>query len=237
MILIGIDFETTGLDETKDEIIEAAEIWWDTESNRMIRALSTIIHPYKAYQITQHIYGLTGIEKSLVELEGIPVKQYFSETRWTDADYVVAHNASFEKKFIRKYNMELASRLKWIDTRTDLPKHAYGQSASLNYLASDHKLLNPFPHQALSDVLIMMQILSLYDIEDVIERAESPSVWIEALVSFDEKDLAKERGFHWKPHPYKTWARQIKEVDLEEEEKDFVFRIKNHGEFAPWDQA
>ncbi|KKL74723.1 hypothetical protein LCGC14_2061990, partial [marine sediment metagenome] len=68
----------------------------------------------------------------------------------------------------------------------------------------------------------MIQIASMYDFDEILKYANSPNIWIRATVSFDDKQLAKDRYFKWDP-TNKFWVKQVKElnIDYEEEKADF----------------
>jgi DNA polymerase-3 subunit epsilon len=110
----------------------------------------------------------------------------------------------------------------WIDTRLDTPEPMKG---TLVCLAAQKGFLNPFPHQALSDVLTMLRILDGYDFNAVIERARIPNVTIRMDVPFESKDHAKELGYYWRPET-KQWLKAIKLCDLEKEQTDSRFSVK-----------
>ncbi|MCB0348730.1 MAG: hypothetical protein KDD37_07835, partial [Bdellovibrionales bacterium] len=142
------------------------------------------------------------------------------------ASYVVAHNGNeFDKKFMEEtWNLAPETRfdLDWIDTLTDLSYPASITSRKLNHLAADHGFLNPFAHRAIFDVLTMLEILSKYEIKDVVAMAASPTCRIYAKVTFEQKDLAKKEGFRWDAQA-KVWFKDIKEVHLQD--KKFPFEI------------
>jgi hypothetical protein len=67
------------------------------------------------------------------------------------------------------------------------------------------------------------------DIHAVIARAMSPWVVARALVSFEEKDLAKARRYMWEnigteKYP-KQWGKKIKQMDFASEVLEAPFKI------------
>jgi DNA polymerase-3 subunit epsilon len=220
MKILGIDFETTGLDAQKDRITEAGLVLWDSDSKQPVRMTGCLVQTGAA--ISSEIAQLTGITEDLVKNFGLPVNAVIKgiHSLASGADFMCAHNAEFDRGF---YEAECARQkmswpmVPWIDTRTDLPPAAYqlGKSASLKYLACDHGFTYP-AHRAVNDVLAMFEILSRYDINETIKRAQTPNVQVRAVVSFDDKHLAKERGYYWKPE-LKLWIKPLKadEVDAE----------------------
>jgi len=221
MKILGVDFESTGLDVQKDRITEAGLVLYDTTARQPVRISGFLVKPMGAV-IPSEVEQLTGITNALVAEFGVmPTAMLAAIAQMeSQADYLCAHNAEFDRGL---YEAECArqkrepSKKPWIDTRTDLPPAAYllGKSASLKYLACDHGFVYP-AHRAVNDVLAMFEILSRYDINETVKRAQTPNVNVRAVVSFDDKHLAKERGYYWKPE-LKLWIKPLKadEVDAE----------------------
>lgn len=227
MKILGIDFETTGLDPQKDRITEVGLVLYDTSSKQPVRISGFLVKPQGAI-ISAELEKLTGITNSLVEAYGVtPGQALAAVTALTgQADMLCAHNAEFDRGF---YEAECARQGQkpfakgWIDSRTDLPVEAYqlGKSASLKYLACDHGFTYP-AHRAVNDVLAMLEIFSRYDLDTITTRATTPNVKVRAVVSFDDRALAKERSYYWDGEK-KIWWRALKanEVDAEKEAAPF----------------
>lgn len=228
MLILGLDAETTGLDLVNDRITELGLVMWDSESKQPVRIGGFLINTPK--EITEEITKLTGITRAMLDKYGVNEKQAFETTisSLNGADYIIAHNgADFDKVLLENWASRENTALPvktWIDSKSDLPAEAYGRSASLKYMACDHGFLYD-AHRAVSDVLAMLKILSLYDVDKVVERAKQPTVYIQALVTFDNNKLAKERGYHWKPET-KQWIKPIKQNELEQEQKEAGFKLK-----------
>lgn len=70
---IGLDFETTGLDPTKDEPIQIGLIEID-ESGKIIQEYQSLIKPEKQIDELKHIVGfITGL--SISDLETAPSRE------------------------------------------------------------------------------------------------------------------------------------------------------------------
>ena len=227
MVLLGIDFETSGLDAEKDRITEAGVTLYDSESKQPLRITGFLVKPDPVI-IPSEVEKLTGITNALTTEFGVEpsTMMVVISSLAERADFFVAHNAPFDRGFYeaecKRQNLE-PSKLTWIDTRTDLPHEAYarGKSASLRYLAADHGFAYP-AHRAVNDVLAMLEILSRYDLDTILKRAQTPNVQVRAVVSFDERHLAKERGYYWRPET-KQWVKPLKadEVDFEKDAATF----------------
>ena len=224
MRLLGIDFETTGLDPEKDKIIEVGAILYDWETKQPVKIMSEFIS-CENNNLPTKITKLTGINPFIWDNYGIKKEKAFFELSLlvSKADYIIAHNASFDKSFFDK---EITSEKQWICSRMDIDYPLEITTRKLTYLAAEHNIINPFRHRAVFDVLTMMEIVKQYDIKKIIERSKSPTITIQALVSYEEREKAKDAGFHWEAKS-KTWQMLIKECDLQN--KNFDFKIKKGG--------
>jgi DNA polymerase-3 subunit epsilon len=221
MKILGLDYETTGLDPKRDYITEAGLVMWDSDTKQPARITGFLVKT--PAPVSAEITQLTGITNELLANYGVEPKAALTATLGmiAQADFIAAHNGTeFDKLFLEADCARQGQTLKpvpWIDTRTDLPVAAYqlGKSASLKYLACDHGFVYP-AHRAVNDVLAMFEIMGRYDLNEIIKRAQTPNVRVRAVVSFDERLLAKERGYYWKPE-LKLWIKPLKadEVDAE----------------------
>lgn len=232
--ILGIDFETTGLDLKEDRITEVGMVLWDIPSRTPVQISGFLVKTPKP--ITEEITKLTGITRELLDAFGKSEDQAFRaiENAFFPADYIMAHNGGdFDKPLLENWASRRVEEAKtaislpaktWIDSKTDLPAAAYKKSAALTYMAADHGFVYD-GHRAVNDVLAMLKILSFYDVETVIERAKQPTIHVQALVSFDTNKLAKDRGYHWKPET-KQWIKPVKANEVEQEQKEAGFKIR-----------
>ncbi len=226
MKILGVDCESTGLDPKKDRITELGLVLYDSEDRCPVRISGFLVQTGAI--ISEEITRLTGITQEAVDEYGVPAASAVAAVSQmaTKADFMCAHNAPFDKSFLdAEYERQGKSplTLPYIDSRTDLPKEAYqlGKSASLKYLCADHGFLYS-AHRAVNDILAMLELLSRYDLDKVIKRAQTPNVTVRAVVSFDDRILAKERSYYWTPE-VKQWRKPLKadEVDAEKEAAPF----------------
>jgi DNA polymerase-3 subunit epsilon len=227
MKILGLDTETTGLNPQTDSITEVGLVLFDTEVRVPVRVSGFLV---KGGFISEEITRVTGLTNELTAEYGYTQQLACKAIAHMalGADYFCAHNAPFDRGFVsemfRKEKME--SPLKpWIDTRTDLPPEAYkkGKSASLKYLCCDHAIYY-HAHRAVNDVLAMLELLSRYDLDTICERAATPNVEVRAVVSFDDKQLAKERSYYWKPE-LKQWRKPMKANEVEREKNEAPFPV------------
>lgn len=236
-LILGLDFETSGLDPVNDRVLEVGLALWDTERHKPISQQDFYVKP--EIEIPDHkweeIAPITGIVKADIDLYGIPDRKGFNLIQgfMSKAKAIVAHNGTmFDKLFYEawesRYRVVPMNPL-WIDTRLDTPEPMVGK---LICLAAQKGFLNPFPHQALSDVLTMLRILDGYDFDTVIERAKIPNITVCMSVPFADKDYAKKLGYYWRPEG-KMWLKVIKACDLYKEQKASRFWVMEVTNVAP----
>jgi len=101
---IGLDFETTGLDYTKDEPIQIGLIEVD-ENGNIIKEYQSLIKPTKKTDELKHIVGfITGL--SIQELETAPTREHvFTEIQkfFGENTIIIGHNIGFDLDFLNAY--------------------------------------------------------------------------------------------------------------------------------------
>lgn len=233
MKLYGLDFETTGLDTDNDVVTEVGSVLWDTE-----RRAPLIIDNFFVYheepQLSKELEGKTGITQQDLNDFGLPSDQAFHRMMdvMCQAEAVVAHNGeifdrlihtSWAKRILGEES-SIANRMLWIDTTLDIDYPEDMGTRKLPYLAAEHGFLNPFSHRAVFDVLTMLRILDKYPLEDIIYSAEQPIVIIEAIVSYNDRQMAKDLRFYWDPKK-KAWLKNVKKHKFEATQFPFRTRI------------
>jgi len=234
MILMGVDFETNGPEPTLCDITEAAWTIYDTEYgntpivsqvflNKDVETMDPVAEKITGISLKRcHKYGISRDE----------IKTHLSaDLAVYEPDYLVAHNArGFDQIIFERLVPE--PKLSWIDTLEDLPEDVYEKlgTRTLEFMAARLGFLNPFPHAALPDVYTMMKVLFMNDVEEVALRSQIPSVIVSANVSFNDKDLAKARGYFWQQirggKVYtKKWVKKIKKDLLEAEQQEAPFAV------------
>lgn len=223
MLLLGIDLETDGLDPKANAILEVGAVLYDWETKAPVRILSEFIDPdycgnsNAGYQVPPEITELTGITTGIIEEYGgydVDVMRSLEEVG-ENAEFYVGHNCNaFDALFLRETwnRLSMECSKPWLDTTIDIKFPPLIKTRNLRHLAAEHGFLNPFPHRAVFDVLTMFKVMEHYNLDDIIVRSKEPMVYLQAMVSFDEKEKAKERGYHWYA-PAKIWWKGMKESD------------------------
>lgn len=219
------------MDAERHRVTEIGAVLWDTAKKSPVRVEGYLVNPGENCEWDQEAVEVSGITKEIAELHGIDSGDALSRFLYLieRADAVCGHNSnSFDRPMFeawcQRVGVEPPKKL-WIDTCTDIEFPEKISTRKLTYLAAEHSMLNFFGHRAVFDVMIMLQVLSHYDIERVIYLAQQPSVTVMACVSYDDRQLAKDRGYRWQPAPKKTWEKTIKQCFLEREQKDAGFKV------------
>jgi len=220
MILLSLDFETTGLDVVNDRVIEFGAVLYSTGQKKCLDNQGMLVH--SDVPITTAITEITGIHPAAVgrfgyEPEGILDIILEMEQ---NADAVIGYNC---RRFDRRVLQNWISRTghlcplskPWIDLYQDLPWRV--PVGKLGHTAADHGILNLFPHSALADAQTVLAISEKYDPELLLSRAQSPVVVIQARQNRANNDLVKQPPykFRWNP-TNKIWWKPVKEQDVTE---------------------
>src|SRR3954464_9525081 len=128
MIVAGFDVETTGLDVTKDHIIQVAIVLWCTERSKALFKWESLLR-WPNLEIPEEAQKVHGIDRVRLEDYGRDPKQVLVFTSATlgspDVDAIVAHNGNLYDKLIYKNNCRLVDEVPvdrlWIDTSCDVP--------------------------------------------------------------------------------------------------------------------
>lgn len=241
MKLLGLDLETTGLDTKDDFIIEIGYVLWDSDSQSPLvlrnDLVSSTSHPEKYEPI---ITQLTGITPEHVTEYGVSAFDALSDfnafCELHKPDYLVGHNLrNFDKPFLleqmRYFNVEdrAVKDLEVLDTRYDIEFPPHIGTRKLAYLGPEHGFLNPFSHRALFDVMSCLQLLSNYNIDEVIAYSKIPSVVVRGVVEYEDRGKAKEKRFQWQEAAYKAypgwWVKEVKETEVESLKKQCDFEV------------
>lgn len=237
MILLSLDFETTGLDVANDRVIEGGAVLWSTAQHRILESADFLVKP--GIPISEEVTKLTGITPEAVEKFGFESRDSLDNilAMISMADALVGQNIQrFDKKvlinwMIREGFGETGGTLPvneklTIDTLFDIPGV---EGRKLQYMLADHQRLNPFPHSAITDALSVIILIEEHtpadgNIDSIIERAKSPFIILQSHQprGEDTNKQAKDRKFRWNPDR-KIWWRAVKGLDVESVRKEAPF--------------
>ncbi len=211
-----IDTETTGLG-ADDEVIEVALrlFNYDKETLRFAQVSQT---KYEGLQqptkpISEKITEITGITNEDVAGKSIDWDQVSGLLE--GADFILAHNASFDRPMVEKY-CQIAKEKRWCCSLEQIDWKERG------FPVKKQEILGVFhgffydAHRALMDVDALAKLISDNEegyLKELIGKSKTDHALVKAIRSdFESKDLLKENGFRW-DGSNKYW---YKKVDLEE---------------------
>lgn len=228
-LVLGVDFETTGLSSVDDRVIEVGACLYEWETGTPLQLISEFVHPERP--IPEEITKITGITDELVNDYGISEREAFTELDCfiSRSHYIMAHfGSSFDKLFFDETRKRMGwdqEETLWLDSAVDVRYPERITTRNLRHLASEHNFLATFAHRAVFDVLTMLTVANGYSLDGIVARAKEPTLVVQAVVSFDEKEKAKELQFRWFA-PQKLWWKSMKQSDYLEMRDTCGFRTQ-----------
>jgi DNA polymerase-3 subunit epsilon len=224
---IIVDFETTGLDVKRNEIIEVAMVKFYYSSSDQIIGVADIFQAFNqpSASIPREITELTGISDEMVA--GKTIDAAALEAFVTNANVIIAHNAAFDRKFAENC-WPLFEHMHWACSATgiDWQQHGFG-GAKLTYLITQSGLFHD-AHRALDDCHATLEVLarrlpatSTTALGALLDRARRKTfrIWAENA-PFDLKETLKRRHYRWNDgsdgRP-RSWHIDVEEDKLDAE--------------------
>jgi len=226
-IAIIVDFETTGLDPAKDEIIEVAMLKFRYSNCGEVSGVTGIFQALNqpSAPIWAEIVGLTGITDEMVA--GQKIENAALERFVTDANIIIAHNSAFDRRFAER-SWDVFQHKHWACSATGIEwqRHGFG-GAKLTYLLTESGFFHD-AHRALDDCHATLEILSrrlpatsTTALASLLDRARRKTfrIWAENA-PFEFKDALKRRRYRWNDgsdgRP-RSWHIDVEEVALDAE--------------------
>jgi DNA polymerase III epsilon subunit-like protein len=136
----------------------------------------------------------------------------FHAARW-----IVAHNKKFDRPMVDKiavaHSLGLPYR-PWVCSASELRFPKSRASRNLGHLAVDHDFPVVGAHRALADVMILCRLLErVDDLGPQLEDALRPRKLYAACLRYDERQIAKDRGFSFFADA-KQWRKRLTEEEV-----------------------
>ena len=228
---VYLDTETTGVSHKDDEVIQICMLPFiyveDPQTNRL--HIIGVYPPYVGFKeptepLSQEIIDLTGITMDMLKGKDLDIEQI--ETILDKTDFVIAHNAAFDRPFTNMISDKFSMK-KWACSMKDVPWRSLGfESLKLTHLAADLGFYFE-PHQADKDCLAGLAILAQSHEDEesffhkMITAVEKDSITIRAEhAPFEAKDILKTRGYSWQDGgdgSVKGWETVVSIDDADEE--------------------
>lgn len=222
-IAVAIDVETTGLDASKDVVIELAMRRFRHDKHGRILKLDTCHSWFEdpGKPLDDEIARITGLTDA--ELKGQKLDENTASRLLTTSNLVIAHNAAFDRKFIER-RLPQASGLPWACSMCEVNWREAGfEGRSLGWLGAQAGWFHD-AHRASGDVDALIALLThvLPDgrtaLAELVERSAQPTIRIEAVgAHFSVKDVLRGRGYRWDPDQ-KVWWKNLAIFERFEEE-------------------
>jgi DNA polymerase-3 subunit epsilon len=224
---ILLDVETTGLDQQKDEIIELGMVKFDYLPDGRIAGLKDAFSSFNepSVSIPLDVTALTGITNEMVA--GQRIDEAAVSSFANDAVIVIAHNASFDRKFAERY-WPIFQRKAWGCSATEIQWRIHGfEGSRLGYLLNGAGFFHQ-AHRAVDDCHALLEMLAFElpttgtsALAVLLEQARKKTmrVWAEQS-PFELKDSLRRRGYRWSDgsdgRP-RSWYVDVDESKLDDE--------------------
>ena len=206
--ILILDTETTGLDENKDEVIEIGCILFHVPTKSVLSQVS-FLFPVITND-AEHVNAISAEVSNIMQPweDGL---NFF--LKLVDcADLLVAHNAEFDKKWFGKGRLPKLEK-KWVCSLEDINwsfKKSLKNRPSVTDLALSFSIPVWSLHRALSDCFYISEVFKKCDnLENLLLKATEPRFLYKALVSYEERSLAKKAGFLWNNPVEGAWSRKL----------------------------
>jgi DNA polymerase-3 subunit epsilon len=228
---VFVDVETTGLDPSRDEIVELAMVPFvyglDGRIFEIKDPFESLREPSRA--LSPAITALTGITNEAVAGQNIDIDTVTALAE--RADLVVAHNAAFDRRFVERLSGAFATK-PWACSMSQIDWAGEGyEGTKLAYLAMGAGFFYD-RHRAANDCFAAIELLATPlpksgqpAMNRLLEKARRPGwrIWAEKS-PFKLKDELKSRGYRWSGDDGsgpKAWYIDV-EDDTKEQELAFL---------------
>jgi DNA polymerase III subunit epsilon len=213
-----LDTETTGVDPSVDSVIEVAACLYDLEIGCAIESYASLVRAPGGNPAER----INGVPAAALAEANHPIEVWRRVVELSlRADVVVAHNAEFDRSFVRAAGIASLAERTWCCTRADFLWEGGGEGGGrkLVEIVLAYGLGVASAHRALADVDMMSRLFTRVkelgtDLPALFRRAVRPKRRFVAMVSFEMKHLAKEAGFSWSPER-REWHREMPPEDVE----------------------
>jgi DNA polymerase III subunit epsilon len=244
-IAVILDTETTGLDHTRDEVIELGMVAFTYDEEGRI---GDVIGTFNALRepsvpISPEITRLTGITPDMVAGQVLDLEAV--EKFIAPAELIIAHNARFDRPFCERLSKDFQVKA-WACSHSEISWSGFGfEGSKLGYLLTQCGWFHQ-GHRAVEDCHALLEVLAFplpseagLPFKHLLASARKSllRIWAESS-PFDMKDVLKARGYRWNDgtngRPKSWWV----EVDEEagEAELTFLRREVYRREVEPYTQ-
>lgn len=213
--VLVVDTETTGLSPADSQVIEVGAILFNVPNKAVVTQLSFVLPCL--FNPAEKVNHLSPVVTSLGPGPETALSLFQQLVHASDA--IIAHNVDFDKQWFGIGPLPEIHK-PWICTMSDVrwPKElGLKNRPSVTALALAHGVPVWAAHRALTDCIYIAQVFErCQDLENLLTSAQEPKSLYQALVSYDERHLAKDAGFAWNTDGSKTWTRKLTQSEVAE---------------------
>ena len=219
--VLVLDTETTGLDPSKDKIIELALLCFDADTLTGLPVGEVQVYDGledPGLPIPKEVVAITGITDA--DVRGQQLDEQRINQLLQGVDVVIAHNAGFDRPFVEA-RIKQFRQLAWACSFADIDWKSQGRSsAKLENLAQSLGLFYD-AHRAEMDCHALLAVLVAplgasadtgikhTGLAHLLQAAQKPSYRLQAThAPFDAKDKLKARGYRWNADQ-KVWHTRL----------------------------
>jgi len=204
--ILIIDTETDGLSPEKNKVLEIAAVMFNVPSKTIIHQASTLIDADS--NDAAHINGISVDALKSVNIFGKTLTLELIFLMCEKVDLIMAHNAQFDKKFVKKLYGDKLNDMRWICSKEDI-SWPPSESLRLTDIAKSLGVESSGAHRALNDCIILANCLAkLNDLQEQLNSGDKKL--FRANVGFEDRELPKKSGFYWNSL-LRRWEKKMTE--------------------------
>lgn len=218
-----LDTETSCLDPKEGAVLEVGAILYSIQNGTIAQFSAVLSVPDG---IVNEAEGTNRIDVGLLEEtmpESMPgwerVAPFCLNSLLEQSQAIVAHNAQFDREWMQGFGGDKP----WLCTMNDFNfSRANGMRGLVN-IAVNYGVPVVSAHRALTDCQLIAGIFDQIrafgdgdddlDLDALVALAMRPKVLVQAIVSYEDREKAKDAGFNWDA-PYKRWIRRMAVEDI-----------------------
>jgi DNA polymerase-3 subunit epsilon len=211
---LAIDVETTGLNARSEKVIELAMRQFHWNSDFEIDAVGPLAswRQDPGRPLLEKITRLTGLTDA--DLAGCAIDTRAAQDLMFAADFIVAHNSSFDRPFLQRL---VPTPFNWLCSLADVDwgAHGFDVKTLTGLLGQFGWFRDERAHRAGADVDALIGLLrqrlpsGRTVLGEAFERGAQTTWRFDAVgAPFGKKDLLRDRGYHW-DGAKKVWSREV----------------------------